>query len=166
MSMDGIWEPNLKIPKARKSAKNCGVQPSSVMRERSSMLPLPPGLKPYKLVHTKFHSEVPLSFTATTEAQLSQSPAEPHACDPQSRPSLTLGRLCWAPSYANEVVLLFFWVTHSLEYLRKGLDNLLRKCIHTHIYVYTCIHISPTYVYKCTHTHTHTYASMYTELFP
>lgn len=100
VSMDGIWEPNPEILKARKSAKNCGDQLSNVMWEHSSMLPLPAGLKPYKLVCTKFHPETPLSFTATTEAQLSQSPAadrvEPHICDPQSRPSLTLGRLCWA----------------------------------------------------------------------
>lgn len=136
---------------------SCLLSPS----ESPSVLHRPPdpGHKPYPLVCTNSILQLlcPHSHQRST--------AEPAPCRGQSRTPhvwsskqplpLTLGPLCQASSYADEVVLLF-GVTHFLENLRKGLDSLLQKCIHTplHVCIYTHTHIRVqicTHIYVCTH---------------
>lgn len=76
---------------------------------------------------------------AQTEQRLTRDPREPLPI-PHPDPKET----CWASSYTDAMVPLLFWVTHTLEKLRKGLDALSSKCIHTH----TPLHIY-THIYMC-----------------
>lgn len=100
----------------------------------------------------------------TIEAQLSQSPgadrAAPRTRDPEQPlpiPHPDPKETCWASRYTDAMVLLLFWDTHTLENLRKGLDGLSSKCIHTHthtptyIYTYIC-------VWGCIYIHTQNYS--------